>query len=169
MLMMKPKKLILILAGALFAATLMPAQADEARSEKSEQQEGAAYTPGLGDMMGAIQVRHAKLWFAGINGDWPLAEYELDELKEGLDDAVRYNPEFKGIPVKLLLSQFTAKPLSELEASIKERNSGAFTNSFDHLTSACNGCHTAAEHSFISIKRPTSLPVTNQRFLPQGG
>lgn len=26
---------------------------------------GEVYTPGLGDIMGAIQMRHAQLWFAG--------------------------------------------------------------------------------------------------------
>ncbi|MGH2563654.1 MAG: hypothetical protein ACRDE5_04015, partial [Ginsengibacter sp.] len=42
----------------------------------------AEYAPGLGEIMGGIQMHHAKLWYAGINDNWELAQYEIDELKE---------------------------------------------------------------------------------------
>ena len=42
----------------------------------------AEYAPGLGEIMGGIQTHHAKLWYAGINDNWKLAQYEIDELKE---------------------------------------------------------------------------------------
>lgn len=45
-----------------------------------ERQPAPAYIPGLGEIMAATQMRHAKLWFAGQAGHWPLAAYELDEL-----------------------------------------------------------------------------------------
>ena len=37
--------------------------------------------PGLGEIMGVIQQHHAKLYYAGTKANWPLAEYELDELR----------------------------------------------------------------------------------------
>ena len=163
---MKRTDLLSAFLGVIFMAFLAAAHADEAQPQNAGQKSIPAYIPGLGDMMGAIQTRHSKLWFAGINGNWPLAAYELDELKEGLDDAAEYNPEFKNIQVKSLLSQFVAKPLSDLDASIKSKSPDAFKKSFDLLSAACNGCHAAAGRAFISIKRPTIDPVTNQRFLP---
>src|SRR5882762_577321 len=33
------------------------------------------YKPGMGEIMSNIQLHHAKLWFAGENKNWPLAEY----------------------------------------------------------------------------------------------
>ena len=39
------------------------------------------YRPGLGEIMSGIQTHHAKLWFAGINENWKLADYEVKELK----------------------------------------------------------------------------------------
>ena len=44
------------------------------------------YAPGLGQFMTATQLRHAKLWFAGKMNNWDLAAYEIDEIKEGLED-----------------------------------------------------------------------------------
>ena len=43
------------------------------------------YKPGLGELMTLNQMRHAKLWYAGQSENWPLAEYELDELQEARD------------------------------------------------------------------------------------
>ena len=37
----------------------------------------ARYTPGLGELMSLQQMRHAKLWFAGQEKNWPLADLRL--------------------------------------------------------------------------------------------
>ena len=124
------------------------------------------FVPGLGNFMGATQVRHAKLWFAGSERNWPLAAYEVDELREGLDDAARQNPVFKGIPVQTLLAQYITQPLADVGNAIEAHDEDGFQQAFDRLSAACNGCHQSAGHSFIAIKRPTALPVTNQRFTP---
>ena len=42
--------------------------------------------PGLGEIMSLQQMRHIKLWFAGNAANWPLADYEIDKLKDGFDD-----------------------------------------------------------------------------------
>ena len=39
--------------------------------------------------MAQQQIRHIKLWFAGRAGNWPLADYEIDQLKEGFDHVNR--------------------------------------------------------------------------------
>ena len=46
------------------------------------------YRPGLGEIMGGIQMHHAKLYFAGINSNWELADYEIKQIKERLAEAV---------------------------------------------------------------------------------
>ena len=77
-----------------------------------------AYVPGLGEFMAAIQLRHAKLWFAGKAKNWQLAAYELDELREVFEDAAKYQPEFKGKPIAELIGQVTNEPM----ASLKKRS-----------------------------------------------
>ncbi len=57
--------------------------------------------PGLGEIMGVIQQHHAKLYYAGTKSNWPLAGYELDEIQESLDDAMKFYPEFKDVKVPL--------------------------------------------------------------------
>src|SRR5690606_39455232 len=36
--------------------------------------------------MGKVQTRHSKLWFAGVNENWELAEFEMHELEEVIED-----------------------------------------------------------------------------------
>ncbi len=126
-----------------------------------------AYVPGMGEIMGATQMRHAKLWFAGRAKNWELAGYELDEIREGLDDAVKYHPTFKGAPVSAMLDKFTSTPLTDLAKAIDGKDSASFARAFDGLTTACNGCHQAAEHGYIVIKRPTLMQFGDQEFAPR--
>jgi hypothetical protein len=47
--------------------------------------------------MSSIQVHHAKLWFAGQNQNWELADFEMHEIA-GIDDAIKeYQSEREGI------------------------------------------------------------------------
>lgn len=57
--------------------------------------------PGLGEVMGVIQQHHAKLCYAGTKANWPLADYELSEIQESLDDAMKFYPKFEGVAVPL--------------------------------------------------------------------
>jgi len=57
------------------------------------------YRPGLGEFMTGIQVHHAKLWFAGQNQNWSLADFEIHEIGESLDDINEFCK--IGEPIKL--------------------------------------------------------------------
>lgn len=127
-------------------------------------QPAKSYTPGLGEFMNAIQVHHAKLWFAGKSKNWQLATYELDELKEAFKDAAECQPEFKGKPIAKIIEPMTAVPVAQLEKAIEAKDSARFVRSYDGLSHACTACHQANDHGFIMIQRPTFPPLTNQRF-----
>src|SRR5262245_7044019 len=79
------------------------------------------YIPGLGEIMTLTQMRHAKLWFAGEAGNWPLASYELDELNEGLEDAATFHPTHKDaeLPIPQLIEKIMKTHLAQLEVAVK--------------------------------------------------
>lgn len=131
-----------------------------------EHQPPATYVPGLGEIMAATQMRHTKLWFAGQAGNWPLASYELDELKEGFEDAVKYHPTHKDAPAPIarLLPAIMAGPLDAMEGAISAQDRGKFVTAFDALTGGCNACHQAVNFGFNVVTRPITNPYTNQIF-----
>src|SRR5438105_12475819 len=60
------------------------------------------YKPGLGEFMSSIQVHHAKLWFAGKNDNWKLADFEIHEIMEAVEDIQHYasdREEVKELPM----------------------------------------------------------------------
>jgi len=126
-----------------------------------------SYEPGLGEFMTATQLRHAKLWFAGKQNNWDLAAYEIDEIREGLEDASRLHPSFDGVPVAEMIKTIIDPRIEELEKAVRAKSSAKFTVAFDGLTSGCNSCHAGANKPFIRIQRPTESPLTNQNFAPE--
>ena len=126
------------------------------------------YTPGLGEIMTLTQMRHTKLWFAGQAGNWLLASYEMDELKEGLEDAVIFHPAHKDSPLPIpdLIDKIMTLPVRKLGEAVVAKDPKQFTAAFDDLTAACNQCHMAANFGFNVVTRPTANPYTNQNFQP---
>jgi len=127
----------------------------------------ASYRPGLGELMNFTQIRHAKLWFAGQEQNWQLAQYEVDELQEGFDDVVRFHPSHKDspLPLSLLVPKIMTQPLGDLRSAIRAHDKLAFVAAYDELTAGCNSCHQAANFGFNVVKRPSGASwFTNQEF-----
>jgi len=120
------------------------------------------YRPGLGEYMIGIQLHHSKLWFAGINNNWKLADYEIGEIKESFESIKEVEtdrPEVKTIGM-------IAPPLDSLQKAITEKDEPSFRKNFELLTATCNNCHTANKFEFNVIVTPATPPVTNQDFIP---
>jgi hypothetical protein len=121
-----------------------------------------AYKPGLGEMMTGMQLHHAKLWYAGVNDNWPLADFEIKELFETVADIQHYNKD--RAEVKLI--PMVTSVLTDLNNKIKQKDAVGFKSSFQLLTNTCNSCHMATGFDFNVITIPSGLPVTNQDFIP---
>ena len=124
------------------------------------------YEPGLGDLMNALQLRHAKLWFAGQADNWDLAAFELEEIQENLARVTRWHADNDSIPMAALIKAHTHPGSYALDQSIRQRDAASFVTAFDRLTQGCNDCHRAANHGFIVIRRPTIDVVGNQSWTP---
>lgn len=154
----------IVIGAAIVAGSAMLAAAQPAKEAKETVKQ--AYEPGLGEFMTATQARHAKLWFAGKNRNWELAAYEVDEIKEGLEDAAKLHATHDGIPVAEMIKTILDPRIERVEKAVDARNSAQFATAFDELTNGCNSCHQKAGHPFIRIQRPSEPPVTNQNFAP---
>jgi hypothetical protein len=144
-------KFAIAFAGLLLAASVTGAQ---------ETSSGEGNEINIGDVMAFQQQRHLKLWFAGRAGNWPLAEYEIDKLKDGFADIDKL---IGGGTV----DNAVGAPIAALEKAIDGKNKDAFLRAFDQLTAGCNSCHRTLDHAFIVIQRPEVSPFGNQTFAPK--
>jgi predicted membrane-bound dolichyl-phosphate-mannose-protein mannosyltransferase len=146
-----------ILIGALLSLSLSTslAPATFAANER---------VPRLADIMGAIQTRHVKAWYAGKASNWELADFEVRQLEADLVDAAML---YAGIPVSNLTTM--SVPLKSLGDAIAAKDSKRFSKTFAEFTAGCNGCHASMGRSFIAIRVPAEQqPFGDQVFSPQG-
>ncbi len=122
------------------------------------------YKPGLGEFMSSIQVHHSKLWFAGINQNWKLADFEIHEIMEALSNIKRYQTERKESQKIDMLNP----ALDSVNTAIQQKNYSAFKSSYINLTNTCNNCHHAVDFEFNIVKIPETPPFNNQSFKTDG-
>ncbi|MBL7955182.1 MAG: hypothetical protein JNJ91_09080 [Flavobacteriales bacterium] len=127
-----------------------------------EQRVNDQFVPGFGEFMSTLQVHHAKLWFAGEAGNWPLAEFEVHELGEALDDIKKYQTERKESELVVMLDP----ALDSVRAAIQKADPVLFRSSYTLLTNTCNTCHQATNFAFNVVKVPDTPPFSNQVFKP---
>ncbi|MGP8215419.1 MAG: hypothetical protein ACLQQ4_07640 [Bacteroidia bacterium] len=121
----------------------------------------AAIKPDLGDFMLELQVHHNKLWFAGREENWPLAQFEYDEIKETIEQAQDLEPDRKEVK---LLKPMIFPQLDSLQKAIKSMDVHEFSEKFNAFTNACNNCHKAVHYDFNKIQIPERPPYSNQDF-----
>jgi hypothetical protein len=121
------------------------------------------YVPRLGDIMNAVQSRHMKLWFAGGSLNWPLAAYELEQLRAGLMEAASL---YSGIPVTNVTTM--ADLLQSVSDAIAAKDARQFSKAVGALTDGCNACHQSMDRGYIVMRAPAVSPFSDQIFAPQG-
>jgi hypothetical protein len=128
---------VIALSQAALAQTAPPTAAPAASAHEAPK----VYIPGLEQFMNVIRTEHNKLWFAAKARNWPLAAYELGEIKEVMSDVQDVVPTFKNLPLAQMLDAVITKEIVDLEKAVEEKDFKKFAAGYDKLNAACNACH----------------------------
>ena len=132
----------------------------EAKIDSLQSRLDKTYKPGFGEFMSSIQVHHNKLWFAGQNQNWKLADFEIHEIKESVEDIQQYQTEREESKrVEMIIPA-----LDTVMQAIDQKNITLFNSSYMLLTNTCNNCHRATKFEFNVVKVPDTPPFSNQVF-----
>lgn len=161
---MKIKACSVLIACAVFACQprsekQYPAPPEAVAAHREEQHDNI-YAPGFGEFMTRVQLHHGKLYFAGKNGNWALAEFSLHEIAEAIADIEKFCTERTEVKSLHLMQP----ALDSVAAAIGRKDAGRFQAGYEMLTAGCNSCHKQTQHGFIVITAPEIPPVTNQQF-----
>jgi hypothetical protein len=153
--------LLIIMAFSFFACNQ---QTDnkvlQNRIDSLESKLAHSYKPGFGEFMSGIQAHHSKLWFAGQNENWKLADFEVHEIMEAMEDIRKFQTERK----ESRMIEMIEPALDSITNAIQQRNTTLFKTSYTLLTHTCNNCHRAADFEFNVVKIPETQPFSNQDF-----
>lgn len=118
------------------------------------------YTPDFGEFMIDIQVHHSKLWLAGKNQNWQLADYQVTKIKKTINDLVKYQSERKEISILGMLD----RSVDSVRVVIHKKDPAKFIPTYDYMTNTCNIFYRSYNYGFNVITTPKSSPFTNQEF-----
>jgi cytochrome c' len=152
------------IAMTVCAAASLPALADDQKPPAAQEQNPPnaqeRFVPRLNDMMVATQLRHFKLWYAGIVQNWPLANYELTQIRDAISDTERLYADKGGSKMSAMM-----KPaVDKLADAISAKDATKFATAFRKLTATCNSCHEATGYGFIKIRDPRLSPLETSPF-----
>jgi hypothetical protein len=160
-----------VLFGALLAQSAdtaaqspQPAPASPAATSPAP----TAFNPGVGELMNLIvQPRHTKLWLAGREANWSLAEYEIKELRASLSNVAKARPIFRERSVAENVETFMGGSFRAVDEAIRDRNPAKFAEAYATVNAGCNACHTALNQAQVVIKTPEQPSYPDQDFRPR--
>jgi hypothetical protein len=130
------------------------------RIDSLERKLADTYKPGFGEFMSGIQAHHSKLWFAGQNENWKLADFEVHEIMEAIEDIQKFQTERKESQMTGMINP----ALDSVNKAIQQKNPALFKSSYTLLTNTCNNCHRESGFEFNVVKIPDTQPFSNQDF-----
>lgn len=152
--MLTMKKAILVAGCLLTVSTVSYAGSDWLKGAPDQEIKTlAAVQPGLGTIMIEYSHRFAAMYYAAKGGNWGMAGYQLQEMREAQEVGENTRPQFAPG-----LKAFESETLEKLNAAINAKNWKKFNGEFKQAVVACNVCHAANDHPFIKYQLPKSSP-----------
>lgn len=116
--------------------------------------------------MAYIDRYASKLYFAGQEQNWELADMYTHELEEVAETIIESNDTDNGINRSELMETMLIPQIEAMEEAIDAKDRELFNRNYQTLIHTCNKCHSAAEYGMVKITVPNTNPY-NQDFSVQ--
>ena len=113
----------------------------------------AVIQPGLGRLMPEIGTRTWKLFYAAKAGNWPLAKFQLKEIRGLMELGSFTRPKYEEN-----LNEFLEQRWKPLEEAIVREDFKTFDARFHEAIEAANAYHELRDKPYIRWKLPESAP-----------
>ncbi len=116
------------------------------------------------ETMGYYQRFSHKLWLAGKNENWELADFYTHELEEVTENLINGDVIHDDYNLSNLSENMLLPKIEKVEEAIRQKNQVLFLDNYELMIASCNLCHNATKHNFIKITVPTDSTRWNQDF-----
>lgn len=145
--------------SAVFALLLTSAGLSAAEAYDPEFVELAPFMSNL------AKLTHKLSLSVGYNNP-ELADFYLYESLELLEEIKETVPEYRGLPIAMLIDRLVTPNYNSLQSAIADADHEKMTNELNKLIDSCNQCHQTTQHGFIKITPRTDFNPFNQDFRP---
>ncbi|MBI4622980.1 MAG: hypothetical protein HY736_07095 [Verrucomicrobia bacterium] len=93
--------------------------------------------------------RYIDLYWAGKDGNWEFAAYQLDKILQTVELGIERRP-----PRGASAQPFLKTAVPQLKEAIVAKDGALFEQRFTALTAHCNACHAMEKMAFVRVKIP---------------
>ncbi len=104
---------------------------------------------GFSRTMMEVHYRYGELYWAGQDGNWKYADYQLEHIYEAIDKGSERRPEHKNNAF-----EFLGAPHNLMQQAIDSGNIEQFNRNFVLYNASCKSCHIKEEVDFIQTIIP---------------
>ena len=104
--------------------------------------------PSTSDIMFQMGHRYKNLYWAGKQGKWEFAEYQIEEMQSLIKKLIITRPKREETARNFLNYAFDG-----YEDAIENQNWAGFQKAFDKMRQACERCHQQNKHGFIKRQK----------------
>ncbi len=104
---------------------------------------------GIDQTMMEVGYRYQVLYWAGEDGNWALADYQIHELEETLERGFTRRPERRKSA-----EVFMTVALPQLEEAVAMKDQALFRERFEALRANCISCHALEDVAFMNVTIP---------------
>lgn len=116
------------------------------------------------ETMGYYQRFSNKLWLAGTNQNWELADFYTHELEEVTENLIKGDVIHDDYNLSNLSEAMLLPKIEKVEEAIRQKDEVLFLDNYELMISSCNLCHNTTKHNFIKITIPNDSTIWNQDF-----
>ena len=117
--------------------------------------------PGLARIMPEIGIRTWKLYYAAQAQNWPLASFQLNEIRGLLNKGAFTRPRYEAD-----LKAYIDESLAPIRTTIQDKDFAAFQEAFKSAIESANSFHRYYDKAYIVWKLP-DMPPPDLDLTPQ--
>ncbi len=150
---MKPFLLIIALATFLFSCSNQSVEIENGTFLKGDMEHFVETLEeqlgGFSETMREVAYRYEELYWAGLDGNWAYADYQLEHIEEAIEAGIIRRPA-RALNAELFLMADQKK----MQYVIDNEDAESFEMAFQAYRAACVACHEREEVSFIPVGLP---------------
>ncbi len=121
--------------------------------------------PSQSHTMADVGYHWSGLWFAGQQGNWPLAQFYFDETRQHITwtiniRPVRKDPDGNDVNLKGIFDAVDTGAFADVKRTIEQKDRAAFAAAYKASLEACYSCHKSSGKPYLRPRIPTRPPQT---------
>ena len=128
--------------------------------------------PSQSHTMQDVGFHWTNLWFAGQQGNWPLARFYFDEARHHIQwtiqvRPIRQDPDGRDVDLQSIFQAVDSSLFAAVNIAIEQKNAAQFVTAYKSSLDGCYTCHKSSGKPYLRLIVPSAPAQTIIDFSPE--